>query len=82
MAARIAIFSDIHANLSAMEVVRDDIQKGNYDAVYCPGDLGGYASRPNAIQRLIMEMKCPELRNEIETSFTQARKTLNYRLHL
>jgi putative phosphoesterase len=58
---RIAIFSDIHANLPAMEVVRDHISSQGYDAVYCLGDLGGYASQPNEVQELIMEMECPTI---------------------
>ena len=61
MPSRIAIFSDIHANIPAMEVVRDHIQQGHYDAVYCLGDLGGYASQPNEVQGLIVTMGCPTL---------------------
>jgi putative phosphoesterase len=61
MAAKMAIFSDIHANLPAMEVVRDHIQAGGYDGVYCLGDLGGYASEPNEVQALIMKMGCPTI---------------------
>jgi putative phosphoesterase len=59
MATRIALFSDIHANLPAMEVVAQHIQRGGYDGVYCLGDVGGYASQPNEIQEVIMGMGCP-----------------------
>lgn len=58
---RIAVFSDIHANLPAMEVVRDHIARQSYDAVFCPGDLGGYASQPNEVQEVIMAMGCPTI---------------------
>ena len=61
MAIRLAIFSDIHANLPAMEVVRDNIGRGGFDAVYCLGDLGGYASQPNEVQAVIHGMGCPTL---------------------
>jgi putative phosphoesterase len=61
MATRLAIFSDIHANLPAMEVVRDDIQRGGCDAVYCLGDLGGYASQPNEVQAAVHAMGSPTL---------------------
>jgi predicted phosphodiesterase len=44
-----------------MEVVRDHIQRGGYDAVYCLGDLGGYASQPNEVQAVIQGMGCPTL---------------------
>lgn len=59
MATRLAIFSDVHANLPAMEVVRDHIASGGYDGVYCLGDIGGYASEPNETQAVIMTMGCP-----------------------
>ncbi len=58
---RIAIFSDIHANLPAMEAVRNSIEASTFDGVYCLGDIGGYASQPNEVQSLIMEMGCPTI---------------------
>ncbi len=58
---RIAIFSDVHANLPAMQVVRDHIESQGYEAVYCLGDLGGYAAHPNEVQRMVMEMGCPTI---------------------
>ena len=56
---RIALFSDIHANLPAMQTVSAHIAAGGCDAVYCLGDLGGYASQPNRVQELVMQMNCP-----------------------
>lgn len=56
---KLAIFSDIHANLPAMEAVKASIEAGSFDAVYCLGDIGGYASQPNEVQDLIMAMGCP-----------------------
>jgi putative phosphoesterase len=62
---RLAIFSDVHANLPAMEAVRDDIARGGFDGVYCLGDLGdlgdlgGYAGQPNEVQEFVMAMGCP-----------------------
>ena len=44
---RIALFSDIHANLPAFEAVLKDIENKRPDAVYCLGDLVGYAPWPN-----------------------------------
>ena len=59
MTTRLAIFSDIHANLPAMEVVASHIKTGGYDGVYCLGDIGGYASQPNEVQAAVMAMDCP-----------------------
>jgi putative phosphoesterase len=61
MTRRLAIFSDVHANLPAMEVVRDHIEQDRYDGVCCLGDLGGYASQPNEVQESIMAMGCPTI---------------------
>lgn len=55
---RLAMFSDVHANLQAMEVVKTSIQADSFDGVYCLGDLGGYASQPNEVQELIQSMGC------------------------
>jgi len=39
---RIALFSDIHANLPALEAFFEDLETRRVDAVYCLGDLVGY----------------------------------------
>src|SRR5919204_1852857 len=51
---RIALISDIHANLPALEGVLADIaRRGDADATYHLGDLVGYAPWPNeTVQRL------------------------------
>src|SRR2546421_814613 len=46
---RIAIFSEIHANLPALDAVLTDIRRRQIDAVYCLGDLVGYAPFPNEV---------------------------------
>lgn len=46
---RIAIFSDIHANLQALESVLADIEAQKPDAIYCLGDLVGYGANPNEV---------------------------------
>ena len=40
---KMAIISDIHGNITALDAVQDDLRKQNVEAVYCVGDLGGYA---------------------------------------
>lgn len=46
---RIALFSDIHANLPALEAFFKDVETKNTDAVYCLGDLVGYNTWPNEV---------------------------------
>ncbi len=51
---RHAIITDIHANLTALTAVLDDIERrGGADEVWCLGDLVGYGPEPEAcIDRL------------------------------
>lgn len=56
---RIALFSDIHANLPALEAVLGDIDSRKPDAVYCLGDLVGYATWPNEVVNLIRKRGIP-----------------------
>ncbi|PZF71620.1 metallophosphoesterase family protein [Taibaiella soli] len=46
---KIALFSDIHANLPALEAFFKDVETRNTDAVYCLGDLVGYNIWPNEV---------------------------------
>lgn len=46
---RYAIYSDIHGNRHALDAVLADIAKGQFDAVYCLGDLVGYGAFPNEV---------------------------------
>jgi putative phosphoesterase len=53
---RIAIFSDVHANLPALEATLADIGAAGVDATHALGDLVGYAPWPNeTLERLAAE---------------------------
>jgi putative phosphoesterase len=53
---RIAIFSDVHANLPALEATLADIEAAEVDGRYALGDLVGYAPWPNEVlERLAAE---------------------------
>lgn len=56
---KIALFSDIHANIDALVPVLNDIEKRKPDAVYCLGDLVGYAPYPNEVTELIRSKGIP-----------------------
>ena len=49
----IAIISDIHANLEALQAVLEDIEKRNIDKIYCLGDIIGYGPNPNECIELV-----------------------------
>ena len=46
---RIALFSDIHANLPALEAFFKHLETSQPDAIYCLGDLVGYNIWPNEV---------------------------------
>ncbi|MDZ7720166.1 MAG: metallophosphoesterase family protein [Balneolaceae bacterium] len=56
---KIALFSDIHANIDALKPVLNDIYNRKPDAVYCLGDLVGYAPYPNEVIETIREKGIP-----------------------
>ncbi|MEX2335797.1 MAG: metallophosphoesterase family protein [Fulvivirga sp.] len=58
---KIAFFSDVHANLSALEAVLADIDQQQPDFVYCLGDLVGYNIWPNEVSEIIRKRGIPTL---------------------
>ncbi|TAE17800.1 MAG: metallophosphoesterase [Bacteroidetes bacterium] len=58
---KIALFSDIHANLPALEAFFADVDARNPDAIYCLGDLVGYNIWPNEVVDEIRKRKIPTI---------------------
>ena len=56
---RFAIFSDIHANLEALEAVLADAHKHKCTHFVCLGDVVGYNANPHECVERIREMDCP-----------------------
>lgn len=52
---KIAVISDIHGNLMALESVLDDIDERDVDEVICLGDLVGYLPFANEVVELLRE---------------------------
>ena len=52
---RIAVISDIHANLHALEAVLTDVDAAKVDEIWCLGDLVGYGPRPNECVALVKD---------------------------
>ncbi len=44
---RLAVISDIHGNLHALEAVLTDVDREGVDALWCLGDLVGYGPQPS-----------------------------------
>jgi diadenosine tetraphosphatase ApaH/serine/threonine PP2A family protein phosphatase len=55
LAVRVAVISDVHANLYALEAVLGEIDREPADAIWCLGDTVGYGPRPNDCCDLVRE---------------------------
>lgn len=58
---KIALFSDIHANLPALEAFFKDVETRDTDAIYCLGDLVGYNIWPNEVIDEIRKRRIPTI---------------------
>ncbi len=58
---KIALFSDIHANLPALEGFFISIDQQKPDAIYCLGDLVGYNTWPNEVVNEIRRRGIPTI---------------------
>lgn len=58
---KIALFSDIHSNLPALEAFFKDLETTKPDAIYCLGDLVGYNIWPNEVINEIRKRGIPTI---------------------
>ena len=52
---RIAVVSDVHANLHALDAVLAEVDKNGFDEIWCLGDLVGYGPKPSECVALLQE---------------------------
>jgi diadenosine tetraphosphatase ApaH/serine/threonine PP2A family protein phosphatase len=52
---RVAVLTDIHSNLPALEAVLDSIEKAGLETRWCLGDVVGYGAQPDDCARLTKE---------------------------
>lgn len=53
---KLAIISDVHSNIHALEVVLEEIDTITPDMVLCLGDIVGYCAHPNECCRLVRKV--------------------------
>jgi putative phosphoesterase len=58
---KLAVFSDIHSNLHALQAVLADIERLQADQIYCLGDLVGYGAFPNEVIETIRSRGIPTI---------------------
>lgn len=60
--SRVAIFSDIHANLAALKSVIADAETQGVSSFACLGDIIGYGPNPSDCVTLVQSLKCPTVK--------------------
>jgi len=58
---RVAVITDIHANLPALQAALERIDELGIEAIYCGGDLVGYGPHPNEVCALTAERAIPTI---------------------
>ena len=64
---KIAVFSDVHGNLVALQTLLDQLQTAHFDAIYCLGDLFTPYPGSNEIWELVKaaRVQCVQGNNEV-----------------
>jgi len=68
---RLAVISDIHANLEAFEQVLIDIDKSNIDSTVCLGDNIGYGPDPEQVVSMIKNHNIPSVMGNHELALVE-----------
>jgi predicted phosphodiesterase len=63
---RLALFSDVHGNLPALDAVLADIEQAGIGSVYCLGDLVGYGPDPAGVVARIRNLGVPTVRGNYD----------------
>ena len=58
---RVAVITDIHGNLGALEAALARIDELGIESIYCGGDLVGYGPHPNEVSALVEERGIPTI---------------------
>ena len=61
MSERVAVITDVHANLPALEAALARIEELGIAQIYCGGDLVGYGPHPNEVCALIAAREIPTI---------------------
>jgi diadenosine tetraphosphatase ApaH/serine/threonine PP2A family protein phosphatase len=75
---RFAIFSDIHANLEALDAVMDDAEKNKCTHFVCLGDVVGYNANPHECVTRIREMDCPIIKGNHDEQASQEESSRDF----
>lgn len=71
---RLALLSDVHANLPALEAVLADLARRQVDATYHLGDLVGYAPWPDEVVARLAQAGIPGVQGNYDSTVGHAHK--------
>jgi putative phosphoesterase len=66
---RIAIISDIHGNLVALDAILADARAEDVDQFVCLGDVAGNGPQPHEVIQRVRELGCPVIRGNTDEWF-------------
>jgi len=75
---KIALISDIHANLEAFEIVLKDIKKRNIKNIFCAGDIVGFGANPNECCNLIKDNKIVTVKGNFDVDVITLKNVKSY----
>src|SRR5438094_7053706 len=69
---RFAIFSDVHANLEALEAVMANAREHHCTHFICLGDIVGYNANPRECLEIVRDLDCPTVKGNHDEEASQA----------
>jgi len=77
---RIAVLSDIHGNLEALEAVAAEIRTREVERIVCLGDMIGYGPDPEGVVQLVRRLGCRSILGNHEAALLSAaaRQWMNF----
>jgi len=77
---KIALISDIHANLVALEAVLADIQQQEVNEIICLGDVATIGPQPLEVVRKLQEMNCICIKGNHDAALLDPKAAPEYRI--
>lgn len=71
---RIALISDLHANLPAVQAVLQDVGDIGCDAIWCAGDVVGRGPHPNEVIQLLRDRQIPTVQGNWDEAVGMGRE--------
>ena len=78
---RVAVITDIHGNLPALQASLDALDAIGIDEIYCGGDLVGYGPHPNEVCALVAERQIPTDLRQLRLRDRSRSRGLRVRVH-